>query len=71
MELILLCLNLTVTAALFAVVLLRKPEAAKEKPEQLTEKRRENPDPIDEGFENIMRYEVNGQTGFEPEYHVD
>lgn len=24
------------------------------------------PDPMDEGFENLMRYEVNGKTGFEP-----
>ena len=41
--------------------------------EQRTEQRVERemhkppPDPIDEGFENIMRYAVNGKTGFERE----
>lgn len=25
------------------------------------------PDPMDEGFENIMRFAVNGKTGFEPD----
>ena len=41
--------------------------------EQRTEQRVEQemqkppPDPIDEGFENIMRYAVHGKTGFERE----
>lgn len=68
MEIILLCIDIALTAAVLAAVL-RKPAAVPEpvrkdekKPEEAAQK---TPDYLDEGFENIMRFSVNGKTGFE------
>lgn len=64
--LVLLAVNVTLTAILFVRVV-GKPEPgershpAAEREEQTRENR------IDEGFENIMRFEVGGKTGFEQE----
>lgn len=42
------------------------------KPEKVSETagvaEKEPPNPMDEGFENIMAYSVNGKTGFEREF---
>ena len=44
-------------------------EAAKREPVEAVaaEHHTNQPDPMDEGFENIMRFAVNGKTGFEVE----
>ena len=62
--LLLLSLNLAVTAGLYRRLLLPSEE---ERNERAVEKAMEQAaaDPIDEGFENIMRFSVNGKTGFE------
>lgn len=54
------------TTALFAREFFKtKAQKTDEHVAQETQKAR--PDPIDEGFENLMRYAVNGKTGFEQE----
>ena len=50
------------TSALFAREFFKTKEQRVER-----EMQKPPPDPIDEGFENIMRYAVNGKTGFERE----
>ena len=62
--LLLLIANLAVTAGLYRRLLLPSEE---ERNERAVEKAMEQAaaDPIDEGFENIMRFSVNGKTGFE------
>ena len=50
------------TSALFAREFFNTKEQRVER-----EMQKPPPDPIDEGFENIMRYAVNGKTGFERE----
>lgn len=50
------------TSALFAREFFKTKEQRVEQ-----EMQKPPPDPIDEGFENIMRYAVNGKTGFERE----
>lgn len=60
----------TVETAMHVALFTR--EFRKEKTKKADEKvehelRKQAPDPIDEGFENIMRYAVNGKTGFEQE----
>lgn len=53
------------TSALFAREFFKTKE---QRTEQRVEREMQKPpDPIDEGFENIMRYAVNGKTGFERE----
>lgn len=54
------------TSALFAREFFKTKE---QRTEQRVEQEMQKPplDPIDEGFENIMRYAVNGKTGFERE----
>lgn len=65
--------HLALTAATLAMVsLIFTREFRREKTKKADEKvehelRKQAPDPIDEGFENIMRYAVNGRTGFEQE----
>lgn len=62
---ILLLANLAVTAALYIRLCLPSEE---QRSEAAVEKAlRESADPMDEGFENIMRFSVNGKTGFETE----
>ena len=54
------------TSALFAREFFKtKEQRTEQRVEQ--EMHKPPPDPIDEGFENIMRYAVNGKTGFERE----
>lgn len=64
--LLLLSLNLAATVRLSCKLLLPGEE---ERNERAVEKAMEQAaaDPIDEGFENIMRFSVNGKTGFERE----
>lgn len=64
--LVLLAVNVTLTAVLFVRVVGRpepveRSHPAAEREEQFRENR------IDEGFENIMRFQVGGKTGFEQE----
>ena len=60
--------NLALSAALYRALALPDEE---ERNEALVEaalrREAEKADPMDEGFENIMRFSVNGKTGFEPE----
>ena len=63
--LLLLVLDLAVTAGLYCRMCLPSRE---ERNERAVEKAMEHrQDPMDEGFENIMRFSVNGKTGFETE----
>lgn len=64
--LLLLVLDLAVTAGLYFRMCLPSRE---ERNERAVERamEQEAADPIDEGFENIMRFSVNGKTGFETE----
>lgn len=65
---VLLLLNVALTVTLLVVVIGRRPaeEARAAHPTTPSEDvARENK--IDEGFENIMRFEVSGKTGFEQE----
>lgn len=59
-------LDLAVTAATYRRLFSPSEE---ERNERAVEKAMEQAaaDPIDEGFENIMRFSVNGKTGFERE----
>lgn len=60
MELIFSILAAACSAGSLAVLLLRRvPEKT------VTREEEAKRDLINEGFENLMRYEVNGQTGFE------
>lgn len=60
MELIFSILAAACSAGSLAVLLWRRvPEKAETREEEAKR------DLINEGFENLMRYEVNGQTGFE------
>lgn len=59
-------LDLAVTSALFIKLCI--PSAAERtdaKAQRGMHQPPEEQNPIDEGFENIMRFEVNGATGFE------
>ena len=53
------------TSALFAREFFKTKEQRTE--QRVEQEMHQPPDPIDEGFENIMRYAVNGKTGFERE----
>lgn len=53
------------TSALFAREFFKTKEQRTE--QRVEQEMQKPPDPIDEGFENIMRYAVNGKTGFERE----
>lgn len=53
------------TSALFARGFFKTKEQRTE--QRVEQEMHKPPDPIDEGFENIMRYAVNGKTGFERE----
>ena len=67
---LLILLDLAVTAALYIRLCLpdeqerleRRVEAAQER---AMEAQRDRGELMDEGFENIMRFSVNGKTGFE------
>ena len=64
--LVLTIIVLVETSALFAREFFKtKEQRTEQRVEQ--EMQKPPPDPIDEGFENIMRYAVNGKTGFEQE----
>lgn len=67
---ILLAANLFLTAILYVRLCLPDEEERLERKVNET-MRRERRDPIDEGIDNIMRFEVGGKTGFEREYHDD
>ncbi len=62
LTMILLLANLAASG----ILLHRMPKATPkaEAPAPVSAVRQEK-DPVDEGFENIMRFSVNGQTGFE------
>lgn len=63
---VLLGLNLAecaMLAVLFSRWYLRR--RAKRADEQAEREMQRQPDPMDEGFENIMRFAVNGKTGFD------
>ena len=55
----------TMHAVLFTRELRR--EKAKKTDERVEREMQRAADPIDEGFENIMRFAVNGKTGFDAE----
>ena len=61
MELILL----TICCAASVANLVLGLAANRKRPEPVEHREKEAKDLMDEGFENLMRYEVNGQTGFE------
>lgn len=48
-----------------SLLLYRLLRAERPQPQQEAEK--EQKSPMDEGFDNIMRYQAGGWTGFEPE----
>ena len=65
---VLLLLNVALTVTMLVVVVGRRPAEevrAVHPANQPEDVARENK--IDEGFENIMRFEVGGKTGFEQE----
>ena len=65
--LVMMAVVLAETSALFAREFFKtKEQRTEQRVEQ--EMQKTPPDPIDEGFENIMRYAVNGKTGFEQEW---
>ena len=55
--------NLLLTAAVFVKTCI--PSAEERTDREVEIALEERPDPMDEGFENIMRFSVNGKTGFE------
>ena len=57
----LLLVNISVTAAVYCKLCLPSRE---ERTDAAVEREMEKGS-VDEGFENIMRYSVNGKTGFE------
>ena len=58
-------LDLVVTAATYRRLFSPSEEERNERAVEKAMEQRQ--DPMDEGFENIMRFSVNGKTGFEPE----
>jgi len=62
---LLLLLNLAVTLRLCRRLLPDRPEGGEGAAEQAGKEAAA--DPMDEGFENIMRFSVRGKTGFENE----
>jgi len=65
MILLLLLLDLGLTLRLYCRLLLPSEEERNERAVELAME--QAADPMDEGFENIMRFAVNGKTGFEQE----
>ena len=63
--LVMAAIILAETSALFAREFFKTKEQRTE--QRVEQEMHKPPDPIDEGFENIMRYAVNGKTGFERE----
>ena len=60
--------NLALSVALYRAIVLPDEEARNEAAvERAMAREAEQADPMDEGFENIMRFSVNGRTGFEQE----
>ena len=57
--------NLLLTAAVFVKTCLPTPAERADRQVELAVEESQRPDPMDEGFENIMRFSVNGKTGFE------
>lgn len=57
--------NLLLTAAVFVKTCLPTPDERTDRQVELAVEESQRPDPMDEGFENIMRFSVNGKTGFE------
>ena len=57
----LLLVNISVTAAVYCKLCL----PSREKRTDAAVEREMEKGSVDEGFENIMRYSVNGKTGFE------
>lgn len=57
--------NLLLTAAVFVKTCLPTPDERTDRQVDLAVEESQRPDPMDEGFENIMRFSVNGKTGFE------
>lgn len=63
---LLLLLNLAVTLRLYCKLLL--PDERERNERAVEQAMKESAaDPMDEGFDNIMRFSVNGKTGFESE----
>ena len=62
---LLLVLDLAVTVHLSHRILAPNEEERNERAVELAME--QAADPMDEGFENIMRFAVNGKTGFEQE----
>ena len=58
-------LDLAVTAATYRRLFSPSEEERNERAVEKAMEQRQ--DPMDEGFENIMRFSVNGKTGFEQE----
>ena len=58
-------LDLVVTAATYRRLFSPSEEERNERAVEKAMEQRQ--DPMDEGFENIMRFSVNGKTGFEQE----
>ena len=58
-------LDLGVTAATYRRLFSPSEEERNERAVEKAMEQRQ--DPMDEGFENIMRFSVNGKTGFEQE----
>lgn len=63
---LLLVLDLAVTVHLSHRILAPSEEERNERAVELAMEKAAA-DPMDEGFENIMRFSVNGKTGFEQE----
>ena len=57
--------DLLLTAAVFVKTCLPTPDERTDRQVELAVEESQRPDPMDEGFENIMRFSVNGKTGFE------
>ena len=57
--------DLLLTAAVFVKTCLPAPAERADRKVELAVEESQRPDPMDEGFENIMRFSVNGKTGFE------
>lgn len=64
---LLVLLNLSLTAKLYIRLVLPDEESRNEQAVERAMREAEKADPMDEGFENIMRFSVKGKTGFEPE----
>lgn len=57
--------NLLLTAAVFVKTCIPSADERTDRQVELAMEESQRPDPMDEGFENIMRFSVNGKTGFE------